>query len=80
MLRELSESVLSDEVLDYAVAELADELERHFENLDSELDRLRQRKQEIEAEISRLVQAIAGGRDGRPLQSVMAAITEARPN
>jgi site-specific DNA recombinase len=71
LLRGLSESVLRPEAIDYAVDRISQELQQRFESFDSELERLRQRKQQIHAEIARLVQAIA---EGQPSQSLMAAI------
>jgi site-specific DNA recombinase len=71
LLRGLSESVLRPEAIDYAVDRISQELQQRFESFDSELERLRQRKQQIHSEIARLVQAIA---EGQPSQSLMAAI------
>jgi len=73
LLRGLADSILRTEVIDYAVARMEEALRKRFEDLDAELGHLRQRKQQIEAEIARLVQAIA---DGQPSQSIMAAIVE----
>ena len=72
-LRGLADSVLQTEVIAYAVTRMEEALRKRFEDLDAELGHLRQRKQQIEAEIARLVQAIA---DGQPSQSTMAAIAE----
>ena len=71
LLRGLRESVLRPEAIDYAVDRISQELQQRFESFDSELERLRQRRQQIHAEIARLVQAIA---EGQPSQSLMAAI------
>ncbi len=73
LLRGLADSVLQTEVIDYAVTRMEEALRKRFADLDAELGHLRQRKQQIEAEIARLVQAIA---DGQPSQSIMAAIGE----
>jgi hypothetical protein len=73
LLRGLAESVLRTEVVDYAVARMEEALRKRFEELDAELEHLRQRKQQIEGEIARLVQAIAGGQGSL---SIMAAIGE----
>jgi len=70
LLRGLSESVLRPEAIDYAVDRVPQELQQRFESFDSELERLGQRKQQIHAEIARLVQAIV---EGQPSQSLMAA-------
>ena len=67
LLRGLSESVLRTEVIDYAVARMEEALRKRFEELDAELEQLRQRKQQIEAETARLIQAIA---DGQGSQSI----------
>jgi hypothetical protein len=72
LLRGLSESVLRTEVIDYAVAQMEEALRKRFEELDAELEQLRQRKQ-IEVEIARLIQAIANGQGS---QSITAAIGE----
>jgi site-specific DNA recombinase len=58
LLRGLSESVLRTEVIDYAVARMEDALRKRFEELDAELEQLRQRKQQIEAEIARLIRQL----------------------
>jgi len=73
LLRGLSESVLRPEAIDYAVDRISQELHQRFESFDSELERLRQREQQIHAEIARLVQAIA---EGQPSESLMAAISD----
>ena len=73
LLRGLAESVLRTEVVDYAVARMEEALRKRFEELDAELEHLRQRKQQIKGEIARLVQAIAGGQGSL---SIMAAIGE----
>src|ERR1700745_3692642 len=73
LLRGLSESVLRTEVIDYAVSRVEEALRKRCEELDAELEQVRQRKQQIEAEIARLIQAIA---DGQGSQSIMAAIGE----
>ena len=71
-LRGLSESVLRTEVIDYTVARMEEALRKGFEELDAELEQLRQRKRRIEAEIAR-IQAIA---DGQGSQSITPAIGE----
>ena len=48
-------------------------MREQFEKIDVDLERMRQRKHQIELEIARLVQAIA---DGQGSQSLMAAIGE----
>jgi site-specific DNA recombinase len=73
LLRGLGESVLRTEVVDYIVAKLEDALSEEHRNIDAELRRLRERKQQIEGEISHLIQAIA---EGRASKSVMDAISE----
>jgi site-specific DNA recombinase len=73
LLRGLAESVLRTEAIDYVVAKLEDALSEEFQNLGAELQRLKQRKQQVEGEISRLVQAIA---DGQASKSLMTAIAE----
>jgi chromosome segregation ATPase len=57
----------------YAVERMREELDRRFAEMDSALEILRRRKQQLESEISRLVQAIA---EGQGSQSIMAAIGE----
>jgi site-specific DNA recombinase len=71
LLQRLSDAVLREEVSDYAVAGLKDEMEKRFETLNTELEQTRQRKRRIEGELSRLVRAIA---DGQPSKSPMSAI------
>lgn len=73
LLQRLSDVVLREEVIDYAVAALAEELEKRFESLNSQLEQTRQRKRRIEEELDRLVGAIANGQNSK---SVMSAIGE----
>jgi len=60
-------------VIDYAVARMGQALRQGHEELNAELARTRHRKQQIECEIKRLVDAIA---QGQASQSFMAAIGE----
>ncbi len=73
LLKGLEEAVLREDMIDYVVERLGQELDRRFAELDSTLELLRQRKQQLEVEIDRLVQAIA---EGRGSGSIMAAIGE----
>jgi site-specific DNA recombinase len=73
LLKGLTDSVLRVEVIDYAVARMGEALRQGHEKLNAELERLRQRKQQVEGEIKRLITAIA---EGQPSQSLMAAIGE----
>jgi site-specific DNA recombinase len=73
LLKGLADSVLRVEVIDYAVARMGEALRQGHEKLNAELERLRQRKQQVEGEIKRLITAIA---EGQPSQSLMAAIGE----
>ena len=61
LLRGLAESVLRTVVIDYAVARMEQTLRKRFEELDAELEQLRQRKQQIKVEVARFVQAIVEG-------------------
>lgn len=73
LLRGLAESVLREEAIEYAVAKMEEALREQHQKLGAELERLRLRKQQVEGEIGRLVQAIA---EGQPSKSLMAAISE----
>jgi hypothetical protein len=73
LLQRLSEAVLREEVIDYAIAGLKDEMEKRFDSLNTELEQTRQRKRGIEEELDRLVRAIA---EGQPSKSLMSAIGE----
>jgi site-specific DNA recombinase len=73
LLKGLADSVLRIEVIDYPVARMEQALRQRHEELNTELDRMRYRKQQIECEIERLVNAIA---QGQPSQSLMVAIGE----
>jgi site-specific DNA recombinase len=73
LLQRLSDAVLREEVIDYAVAGIREELQKRFEELNAGLGQMRQRKRQIEGELAKLVQAIA---DGQPSQSLTAAIAE----
>jgi site-specific DNA recombinase len=61
LLQRLQEAVLREEVINYTVARLGEELERRHANLDNEVARLRERSRQLDAEIARLVEAIAQG-------------------
>jgi hypothetical protein len=59
LLRRLSDAVLREEVIDYAVEGIREELRKRFEELNAGLGQMRQMKRQIEGEVARLVQAIA---------------------
>jgi hypothetical protein len=71
LLKGLAESVLRIEVIDYAVARMEEALRKNHEKLHAELERMRQRKLQLGAELAPLVNAIA---EGQPSQSFMTAI------
>ncbi len=73
LLKGLADSVLRIEVIDYAVARMEEALRKGHEKLNAELERMRRRKLQLEAELARLVNAIA---EGQPSQSFMTAISE----
>ncbi len=73
LLKGLADSVLRFEVIDYAVARMEEALRKGHEKLNAELERMRHWKLQLEAELVRLVNAIA---DGQPSQSFMTAIGE----
>ena len=73
LLKGLADSVLRIEVIDYAVARMEEALRKGHEKLNAELERMRQRKLQLESELARLVNAIA---EGQPSQSFMTAIGE----
>jgi predicted RNase H-like nuclease (RuvC/YqgF family) len=73
LLKGLSESVLKTEVVDYAVAKMEEALSKQFADLDAELARLHQRKQDLELELKRLTDSIAQGKQSH---SIMNAIAE----
>jgi hypothetical protein len=73
LLKGLADSVLRVEVIDYAVARMEQALRQGHEKLNADLERMRQRKQQVETELARLVNAIAEGQASR---SFMAAIGE----
>jgi len=52
LLKGLSESVLKTEVVDYAVAKMEEALSEQYARLDAELARVRQRKQELDLELT----------------------------
>jgi hypothetical protein len=68
----LSESVLKTEVIDYIVAKLEDALSEEHRNLDQELKRLRERKQQIEGELAHLAEAIAVGNGSKTVMDAIA--------
>jgi site-specific DNA recombinase len=73
LLQRLQEAVLRDEVVDYAVERLSEELQRRHEALSCQLLALRDEKQRIESEIANLVESIAAGKGSA---SVMSAIVD----
>ena len=73
LLKGLADSVLRVEVIDYAVERMEQALRKGHEKLNAELERMRQRKHQLETELARLVNAIA---EGQPSQSFMTAIAE----
>ncbi len=72
LLQRLQEKVLREEVIDYAVERLRQELQRKREELDLELARLREEKKQHETEIARLVEAIATAKDSSSLTEAIA--------
>lgn len=73
LLRGIRESVLRPEVVDYAIGHMKRALRQKLDGLETQLQRVRERKRQVELEIARLVQAIA---KGQPSHSVMPAIRE----
>ena len=72
LLRRLQETVLREEVIDYAVERLRQELDRRHDELRSELARMQDEKKQHETEIARLVEAIATGKGGPSLTEAIA--------
>jgi len=60
-------------VIDYSLARMEEALRKDHEKLNAELEGMRQRKLQLEAEFVRLVNAIA---EGQPSQSFITAIGE----
>ena len=73
LLEGLQTAVLREDAIDYAVLTMKMELERRFAELNEGLAKMRERKSQLEAEIARLVKAIA---DGNGMQSLTVAIGE----
>ncbi len=73
LLQRLQEAVLRDEVLDYTVERLREELQRRHEALSCQLLALREERRRIQCKIANLVEAIAS-RKGSP--NLMAAIAD----
>ena len=71
-LQRLQEAVLRDEVLDYAVERLREELQRRHEALSCQLLALRKEKKRIESEIANLVESIAAGKGSASVMAVIA--------
>jgi site-specific DNA recombinase len=61
LLDGLQRKVLREEVVDYVVVALQDELQRQHHSLDAERLTLRLERQRLEAEVGRLVESIAAG-------------------
>jgi site-specific DNA recombinase len=73
LLARLADTVLREEVIDYAIAGMKEELQKQFEGVNTELEQARVQKRRIEDELARLVRAIA---DGQPSMSLTAAIAD----
>jgi site-specific DNA recombinase len=73
ILAGLQKEVLREDAVDYVVAGMKTELERRFDELNGTLSGMRERKRQLETEIARLVNAIAGGNGS---ESIMEAIGE----
>ena len=63
--------MLREEIIDYAIAGLKEELQKRFDTLNSELEQTRQRKRRVEEELERLVSAIADGQSPKALVSAI---------
>jgi DNA invertase Pin-like site-specific DNA recombinase len=61
LLGGLQDSVLKPEVVKYAVEEFSRQLEKSDSNLSHEMDRAAEKKRNVEAELNRLVAAVADG-------------------
>jgi site-specific DNA recombinase len=61
LLGGLKDSVLKPEVVKYAVEEFSRQLEKSDSNLSHEMDRAAEKKRTVEAELNRLVAAVADG-------------------
>lgn len=57
----LQREVLREDVVDYVIVALQEELERRHASIDAERQSLREERQRIDAELSRLVDSIAAG-------------------
>jgi hypothetical protein len=73
LLKGLADNVLRIEVIDYAVAGMQEALKKGHERLNADLARMRGRKLQLEAELTRLANAIA---EGQQPQTLMEAIAE----
>ena len=61
LLGGLQDSVLKPEVVKYAVEEFSRQLEKSDSNLSHEIERAAEKKRTVEAELNRLVAAVADG-------------------
>ena len=73
LLRGLSERVFQADVIEYAVAKMEEWMTEQHAGVDAELERMRARKTQRQAELKRLVDAIAAG---APHQAYSAGIAE----
>jgi site-specific DNA recombinase len=61
LLAGLQEKVLREDVVAYVLERFESELVKELENIGGEMDRMKRRKAELDAEISRLTAGLAGG-------------------
>jgi site-specific DNA recombinase len=61
LLAGLQQKILRDDVLDYALDRFEEQLLRELDNIGGEMDRMRKRKSELEAETARLTAGLASG-------------------
>jgi site-specific DNA recombinase len=79
LLAELQRRVLQPEAVDYALRGLRRELDRQLRAMSGQVDSIRQRKQELDAELKRLGEAVAkGGNLPTLLQAIADRETELR--
>ena len=72
LLKGLADNVLRIEVINYAVARMQEALKKGHEKLNAELARMRERKLQLETELTRLADAIAEGQQSQTLMKAIA--------
>jgi hypothetical protein len=76
LLEGLQDAVLRPEVVEYTLEQFQAQLKAKLDQVAGDLEGLRKRKRDLEAEVDRLTQALALGDSSRPPVAIVAAIAD----